>query len=395
MYKGWITFWSIPVALFIFLCNEEALPDIRKFIAEAKKEIDDVTPPEWQWSCGNTKGIQVGDKILFQRTGKKPHGFFASGIAVAADEQYQLRLAEEKYISFSEAYITDNYGSSYMILVEIHTVVDYDHPLKKSQIESIPEFRDISLHFQRGGCEIKPDYLAKMLYSEWEKHSMETARKGFGRRLVDVICKVAHETAEEGEYQKAIEVLNEALTIDSEYVKAKNGIKKYESILNKQSKVTPADDIVQENTSVADNDIVGDNVDLTPESNTEIQSKAFLGSPENNHKVEVEAINFVTKTYESEGWVVTSVERDKVGFDLICKRGNERLDVEVKGLSGNRPQFILTANELKQSKENALFVLCVVTSALVEPFLQRWTGVEMLQNFNFEPLAYKAKLKTV
>jgi hypothetical protein len=116
LYKGWITFLSIPMALFIFLCNEEKYPDIRKSIAETKKEIHDIAIPEWQWSCGNTKGIQVGDTILFQRTGKKPHGFFASGVTVAADEQYQLRLTEDKCISFSEAYITEKYGSSYVTL---------------------------------------------------------------------------------------------------------------------------------------------------------------------------------------------------------------------------------------------------------------------------------------
>lgn len=112
-----------------------------------------------------------------------------------------------------------------------------------------------------------------------------------------------------------------------------------------------------------------------------------------NRRIKIAAIAFVTEFYESEGWSVALVERDKVGYDLICKRGEEKHNVEIKGTSGIQPQFIITDNELKQAKDDALFVLCVVFSALSNPTFERWTGVKLLQDFNFSPISYKAKLK--
>ncbi|BDA74114.1 hypothetical protein CAL7716_082800 [Calothrix sp. PCC 7716] len=379
------------MALFILLCNEEKQPDIKEFISEAREQIiDDIELPVWSWSCGNTKGIQVGDKIFIQRTGKKPNGFFAYGVAVAADENYQLRLTEDKYNDFSEAYITESYGSSYVILVEIHSVVDYDHPLERDKLKAIPNFRDVSLHFQRGGCEIKPDYLATLLYSEWEKHSMVLARKGFGARIIDVICEVARELADEEKYKEAIETFEGALSFNSEYVKAKNGIKKCLSMLTKQSQASTANN---EEAPTNDTENVNDTESNDIATNEEDLESAFYGRAENNRKVEVAAIDFVTKLYETEGWSVESVEQDKVGYDLICRKGNERQDVEVKGRSGNHLQFVITANEVKQALENPAFILYLVTSAVTNPKPIRCTGNKLLQQFSLEPIAYRAQLK--
>lgn len=99
--------------------------------------------------------------------------------------------------------------------------------------------------------------------------------------------------------------------------------------------------------------------------------------------------------YESEGWSIESVEQDKVGYDLICKKGNERQNVEVKGRSLNHLQFVITANEVKQALENPAFILCLVTSAITNPKLTRWTGKELLEQFNLKPLAYRAQLKQI
>lgn len=112
-------------------------------------------------------------------------------------------------------------------------------------------------------------------------------------------------------------------------------------------------------------------------------------------RIEIAAIAFVTEFYEREGWSVTLVERDKVGYDLICKRNNERQNIEVKAISGIQPQFIITDNELNQAALDTSFVLCVVFSALGNPTFERWTGIKMLQDFNFSPISYEAKLKAV
>ncbi len=114
-----------------------------------------------------------------------------------------------------------------------------------------------------------------------------------------------------------------------------------------------------------------------------------------NQDMQLAAINFAANFYKEEGWSVTSVTLDKFGYDLVCIKGNERQDVEVKGVSGIQSQFIISAKELELAQRNRFFVLCVVFSALGNPTFQRWTGQRMLQKFNFEPISYKAMIKPV
>lgn len=210
------------MATFVLLHNELD-NDIRECLSEAKNEISNGNLPDWDWSCATTKGIQVGDKIFIQRTGE-PNGYFAYGVAVAADEEFQLRLTDEKYRDFSEAYLTESYRNGFVILVEIHSVVDYDYPLEKKKFKALPEFANVFLDFRRSGCKLQPD-VAEALFREWEKHSMELARKGFGKRLIDVYCEIGNELKNLGKYQEAIKIFKIALEFDPQYGKAKNGIK--------------------------------------------------------------------------------------------------------------------------------------------------------------------------
>lgn len=211
------------MATFVLLHNELD-NDIRECLSEANKEISNGNPPDWDWSCATTKGIQVGDKIFIQRAGK-PGGYFAYGVAVAADEEYQLRkLKDARYKDFSETYLKDCYRNGLVILVEIHSVVDYDYPLEKKKLKALSEFENVFLDFRRSGCKLKPD-VAEALFREWEKHSMELARKGNGKRIIDVFCDLGNELKDLGKYQEAIKIFEIALEFDSQYSKAKNGIK--------------------------------------------------------------------------------------------------------------------------------------------------------------------------
>jgi tetratricopeptide (TPR) repeat protein len=391
------------MATFIVQYKESPENDIRESLRDAKELISNGDPSYWTWSCGNTRGIQEGDRVFIQRTGKDFNGYFAFGVAVAAVEEYQLRLTEQKYSDFSEAYVTESYGNSFVILLEIHSVVDIDYPLEKNKLKAMSDFKDVFLDFQRGGCEIKPDFVAQKLYSEWEKHSMPLARKGLGIRLVDVYCNSGQEYKDQKLYQEAIDCFEEALVFDSEYAKAKNGIKACKSMLRRESQsgtnnantAASTNDVSNDNQVASTEDISNDYVEpQVSEPQQEAFESVFYGSSINNRRVEVAAIDFVTKYYEQDGCSVKSVERDKVGYDLVCKKGNGRQDVEVKGLSGKQPQFIITANEVKQAKQNPNFILCVVTSALSNPTLKLWTGEQLLQKFVLEPTAYKARLKT-
>jgi 5-methylcytosine-specific restriction enzyme A len=66
-----------------------------------------------------------------------------------------------------------------------------------------------------------------------------------------------------------------------------------------------------------------------------------FGSPENNRRVEQAAIAAVRSTYEKDGWEVQSVEAEKVGYDLRCRKAGLEEHVEVKGIQGSDICFIL------------------------------------------------------
>lgn len=112
-----------------------------------------------------------------------------------------------------------------------------------------------------------------------------------------------------------------------------------------------------------------------------------------NAEVEEAAILAVTKEYQSDGWDVVSVELNKCGYDLRCRKGNHEENVEVKGNSGLGDTFILTAGEVRQVKENERFVICLVRNALSKPIISKYTGKKFLEKFDLKPTQYRATLK--
>jgi len=121
---------------------------------------------------------------------------------------------------------------------------------------------------------------------------------------------------------------------------------------------------------------------------------AGFGSPETNQKVGDAACSYVTEWYESRGWSVKSVEAEKRGYDLVCIKGSVEKHVEVKGVQGEVPSFIITAGEVRQAQSNPKFIICVVTSSLSKrPKMFRYTGKEFAAKFSLSPLAYKAILQ--
>ena len=88
-------------------------------------------------------------------------------------------------------------------------------------------------------------------------------------------------------------------------------------------------------------------------------------------KVERAAIELVTAYFEAMGYVVSSVEKDNVGWDLEASENGIILLLEVKGLSGSEAVAELTPNEYKQMSGNRKsdYRLCIVTSALNKPSL--------------------------
>lgn len=125
-------------------------------------------------------------------------------------------------------------------------------------------------------------------------------------------------------------------------------------------------------------------------SGDSIRAGGGFGTPEENARVEAAAVRYVARWFRGEGWRVKSVEQDCCGFDLICTKGNQRLDVEVKGCRGRGARFILTSGELTQAKSNQRFRLCLVTEAVARPQMYEWTGRQLLDDFDLRPIQYIA-----
>jgi hypothetical protein len=118
-----------------------------------------------------------------------------------------------------------------------------------------------------------------------------------------------------------------------------------------------------------------------------------FGDSAKNRKVEEAAVRKVTKDFQKSGWEVESVEKQRIGFDLLCVKGDQTKKVEVKGVSGDTPSFILTAGELRASDDDN-FELHVVLNALSKaPVVKKWSGKRMKKDFAFTPIQLQAALK--
>jgi hypothetical protein len=95
-------------------------------------------------------------------------------------------------------------------------------------------------------------------------------------------------------------------------------------------------------------------------------------------EVERAAIECVAEHFRQLGYTVTSVEADRVGWDLEAKiDGQPVLFLEVKGLSSDVPRAELTPNEYeKMEAHKASYRICLVVNARVKPIIREfcWKG---------------------
>ena len=92
---------------------------------------------------------------------------------------------------------------------------------------------------------------------------------------------------------------------------------------------------------------------------------AGFGDPETNRVVEQRAMEAVADHYEALGYRTVDVSAQNCGWDLTMQRGRQReRHVEVKGVSGFKPQVLLTRNELETAKSDEQWELAIVTRAL-------------------------------
>ena len=101
-------------------------------------------------------------------------------------------------------------------------------------------------------------------------------------------------------------------------------------------------------------------------------TKAARSKQDQERKAEIErtAIRICCEHFENLGYLVKSVEKDNLGWDLEASSGKTVLRIEVKGLSGSAFYIELTPNEYRAfSEQSEAYRLAVVTSALGNPVL--------------------------
>jgi hypothetical protein len=129
------------------------------------------------------------------------------------------------------------------------------------------------------------------------------------------------------------------------------------------------------------------------QAETNAQGAGF-GTTEHNRKVERGAINFVICHYTQKRWRVKDISKRNLGYDLVCIKGSIRMHVEVKGATGGKHQFIITAKEKHTWDNDKRFRLALVTNALnSNRNVLFYKGLADLKKFTFNPISYIATFR--
>jgi hypothetical protein len=102
--------------------------------------------------------------------------------------------------------------------------------------------------------------------------------------------------------------------------------------------------------------------------------------------------------YYGESWSVEDVH-GRESYDLVCRRGNEEMRVEVKGTTTDGTEVILTPNEVEHARtyrHTALFILsnisldraeddAIVASGGVRHVFDPWT----IEDGVLQPIGYR------
>jgi hypothetical protein len=97
-------------------------------------------------------------------------------------------------------------------------------------------------------------------------------------------------------------------------------------------------------------------------------------------RVEMTAVNYVIKEYQSLGYKVTSREKENVGWDLDAEKNGIYLKLEVKGLAQSQVSVRISNNEYNSMMSNkGCYRLCVVINAIKNPTLIKFVWDEDMQ----------------
>ena len=97
------------------------------------------------------------------------------------------------------------------------------------------------------------------------------------------------------------------------------------------------------------------------------KGQGFARDAERKKIVEDHAVKVAQAYYEAAGWNVENVG-DTESFDLLCRRKNEELHVEVKGTTGDGSSIFLTSNEVAHAqRQNPRTALFIVRQIVIRP----------------------------
>jgi len=124
-------------------------------------------------------------------------------------------------------------------------------------------------------------------------------------------------------------------------------------------------------------------------------SGAGFGASEQNKEVERAAINVVTSMLQADGWLVKSRESERVGYDLEAIKGRRVKHVEVKGVRGAAPEFIITRSEVEAAKIDSDWEIWIVNEALgSSPTTTQLSGKKFIAAYRRTPISYMARQST-
>lgn len=198
------------MATIILLCNENYALTVRQSIESARRQLVNGELSWWTWSVGKQPIAKVGDKVYIQRTNTyPPAGYFATGHVVPAQLSKQLKFTKKKYANFDDCYCDEFFDGKYVVQLLVDSVVDYDLPLKLSDLEHRNEFRKANFFVPEGHA-FDAQY-AVALDKAWEDYLISVQQNGIS--AFTLLSKKGNKYKQQGDFDTALRVYAKALEV--------------------------------------------------------------------------------------------------------------------------------------------------------------------------------------
>ncbi len=229
------------MATIILLCNENYALTVRRDIESARRQLANGELSGLVWSVGKQQNVKVGDRIYIQRTNTHPPaGYFATGYVVPAQPGEQLKCTNKKYADLDDCYRNDFFEGKYLVQLLIDSVVDYDLPLKLSDLKQRHEFGEANFFVPEGCAFDAKQSIA--LDKAWDDYLVSVQQNGVS--TFTVLSKKGSRYKQEKDFDAALRVYEKALEIaesagDSSWIKF-FGTQKQQCLTKLQRSTLPA-----------------------------------------------------------------------------------------------------------------------------------------------------------